>query len=206
VSAVPVPVLNVPSALPSISRGPSLNTSRFRAAMVATPTTRVALGAPTAESSSSTVTCAGTSGSAFETTSANCCDAALSEGDTIALSRSAAQYSQPTFDCWRVASAHRSTHTPRRQAIPFAPSHVSAASHAPPCASQRVTLGPSQRTSPGAHDAHARSDGAHTSPRAAQSSPAIHEGAAPPHVTSTPPWHSVVPAVHAGGVGSTMSR
>ncbi len=41
VSAVPVPVLNVPSADPSTSRGPSLKTSRFCAAITAVATTLV---------------------------------------------------------------------------------------------------------------------------------------------------------------------
>src|SRR5580704_13241298 len=100
VSAVPVPVLKVPSADPSTSRGPRLNTSRFCGAMTALAITCVAcVASPGAESSCSTVTVAGTSGCTFDTTMAYCCAAAFSDGEMSALSRSAPQYSQPTFDC-----------------------------------------------------------------------------------------------------------
>ena len=71
---------------------------------------------PGLESSCSTVTCAATSGCTFETTMAYCCAAAFSDGETSALSRSAPQYSQPTFDCSGDAWSQSCTHAPLRHA------------------------------------------------------------------------------------------
>ena len=116
-SAVPVPVLNVPSAEPSTSRGPRLKTSRFWGAMTAVATVESwCTASPEIESSCVTVTWAGTSGCTFETTMAYCWAAALSDGEMSALSRSAAQYSHPTLDSSAEAWLHSWVHAPSRHA------------------------------------------------------------------------------------------
>ena len=116
-SAVPVPVLNVPSCEPSTSRGPRLKTSRFCAVIVADATTSVMCAAsPGCESSCSTVTWATRSGCTLDTTIAYCCAAALSDGEMSALSRSTPQYSQPTFESCCAACWQSCRQTPARHA------------------------------------------------------------------------------------------
>src|ERR1019366_3369308 len=176
-SAVPVPVLNVPSAEPSTSRGPRLNTSRFCGAMIALAITWVeCVASPGAESSCSTTTCAGKSGCTLDTTMAYCCAAAFSDGDTSALSRSAPQYSQPTFDCSAEAWLHSCWHPPPRHAYPCVGSHTRVGFQVCPAASQVTTDCCSQLVEPGLHFAHADSAATQIWPAAPQSVVACHRG------------------------------
>src|ERR1700689_1359896 len=86
---------------------------------------------------------------------AYCCAAAFSEGETSALSMSAPQFSQPTFESWAAASSHSSSHSPSRHAWPVEVSHVWVVVHCMPAASQVCTSWPTHCVPPGTHEAHA---------------------------------------------------
>src|SRR5262245_37660812 len=89
-------------------------------------------------------TLTGTSGCGFDTTTANCCAAALLAAEIMALSRSTAQYSQPTLLRWVLARVQRSTQLPSRQALPLAGSHVATGVLVFPSLSQTLATCPSQ--------------------------------------------------------------
>src|SRR5437867_5624491 len=114
-------------------------------------------------------TVATTSGWAFEMTIAYCCEAALSDALTIALSRSTPQYSQPTFDCWRLARSQRSAHRPSRHAICFDVSHVSPGIQVAPSSEHVRVSSPAHERSVGKHIVHFKSPGAQTNPCLPQS-------------------------------------
>ena len=175
--------------------------------MTAVATTRVCeVASPGCESSSSTVTVAGTSGWTFDTTMAYCCCAAFSDADTTALSRSAAQYSQPTLESCCVARRQSCTHAPCRHAYPLVTSHVLPACHDVPVASQVATVCPWHSMSPGAHVAQASRDGAHTCPVVAQSVVVCHEPPPGSHAWSVVPLHCTSPSEHAGASDWATSR
>ncbi len=124
-SAVPVPVLKSPSGLPSTSRGPSLKTRRLLGSTSPCATTDTAGTPPGSPSSWVMVTRTGTSRWGLEITTANCWAAALLLAPRAALSRSAAQYSQPTLlrDLGLLAEA--GCIDLQRQATPWARSQAS---------------------------------------------------------------------------------
>src|ERR1700681_1436398 len=98
--------------------------------MTALPTTRLWwVASPGSESSCSTMTVAETSGCTLETTTAYCWAAALSDGETTALSRSTAKYSHPMFDRCADAWSQSCAHAPVRHAYPFETSHASESTH-----------------------------------------------------------------------------
>src|ERR1700691_867341 len=110
---------------------------------------------------------------------AYCCAAAFSEGDTSALSRSAPQYSQPTFDCSADAWSHSSWHAPPRHARPCVVSQARVGFHVWPEASQVTTDCSWQLVEPGLHTPHADRAGMQICPAALQSVVFCHEGAPP---------------------------
>src|SRR5262249_32038594 len=126
------------------------------------------------ESSCSMTTCARTSGCGLETTTANCCAAALRLASTTALSRSTAQYSQPTLLLTMAATLQSAWQMPWRQAKPMSPSHVAPSVMELPSALQMRTVVPLQEVDDGSHMAQRRSDLLHTWLFAAQSSAMTH--------------------------------
>ena len=201
VSAVWVPVLNSPSGLPSTSRGPSLKTWRLSGAIVV-PWISIGAGAsPGCPSSWNTCTTAATSGCGFEITTANCCAAALLVGLIIALSRSTAQYSQPTLLRWVVARLQRLKHAPLRQAIPWLVSQVAVRSPLVPSALHARTLSPSQVGWLGMHSVQAKRLDAQTFPAAVQSAVVTHAAVLPSHFWSCPTAQRCDPTTHTGSGG-----
>src|SRR5690348_1472669 len=99
-------------------------------------------------------TSTGTSGCGFETTTANCCAAALLDALMRALSRSTAQYSQPELLFSVFAFKQRFWHVPPRQATFAVTSHVLRTSFTVPSVPHAMTSLPLHDCSPGTHSAH----------------------------------------------------
>lgn len=158
--------------------------------MLALATSKGAFASPGNESSCSMLTLAVTSGCGLLTTTANCCAAALSEALTLALSRSTAQYSQPTLLRCCSAWLHRSMQLPERQALPVVGSQVLPGVITSPLASHCWVVWPSQEPAFGTQVLHWNSPGTHTRPWALQSS-RVTQVSLPPSF-----WHSCRPPEH----------
>ena len=124
----------------------------------------------------------------------------------MALSRSTAQYSQPTLERWASARLHRSTQSPETHAMPLAASHVCTGAVVVPVTSHARTVAPSQLRAAGRHAVQAVSDGAHTFFAAPQSSRCVVVSPSRLHCTSAGPWQNETPGVHVVVIASGVSR